>query len=126
MSGLQSGVALLELAGHADSSALNALGLLSAGIESWEGIDLLKTKDRALKPAKRGWSGLLVQVGGVLSGPVPIALRIASMFVSNKKRLRQMAAVSGIVGSLCIRYGWVHAGTVSSRDWALPLGIDAE
>jgi hypothetical protein len=23
-----------------------------------------------------------------------------------------------------MRYGWVHAGTVSSRDWKVPLNIE--
>jgi hypothetical protein len=126
MSGLQSGVSLLELAGHSDSAALNALGLMSAGVEAWEGVDLLRDPDRALRPAKRGLSGTLVQVGALLSGPVPIALRVASLFVGKQKTLRRLAAVSGIVGSICFRYGWVHAGTVSSRDWRLPLEIAEE
>ena len=125
MSGLQSAACLLEVSGHSESSALNAIGLISAGFESWEGIDLLRNSDRALLPAKRGFSGLLVHLAGALSGPVPIALRIASLFAKDKKRLRRLAAISGIVGSLLLRYGWVHAGTLSARDWRLPLQIDA-
>lgn len=123
MSGLQSAVSVLELTGETDSTALNVIGLFSAAFESWEGIDLLRTEHRSLKPAKRGWSGLLVQLAGALSGPVPIALRIASMFAKDNKRLRQAAAISGIAGSLFMRYGWVLAGTVSSRDWRVPLDI---
>jgi hypothetical protein len=124
MSGLQSAVSLLELTGETDSAALNAIGLVSAGFESWEGIDLLRTPDRALLPAKRGGSGALVQIAGLLSGPVPIALRIASLFVKNKRRMCQPAALSGIAGSLLMRYGWVHAGTISARDWKIPMLID--
>jgi formate-dependent nitrite reductase membrane component NrfD len=125
MSGLQSATSLLEVSGHSESSALNAIGLISASFETWEGIDLLRNLDRALLPAKRGLSGLLVHLAGALSGPVPIALRIASLFAKDKKRLRRLAAISGIVGSLLLRYGWVHAGTLSARDWRLPLQIDA-
>jgi hypothetical protein len=125
MSGLQSAACLLEVSGHSESSALNAIGLISASFESWEGIDLLRNSDRALLPAKRGLSGLLVHLAGALSGPVPVALRIASLFAKDKKRLRRLAAISGIVGSLLLRYGWVHAGTLSARDWRLPLQIDA-
>jgi formate-dependent nitrite reductase membrane component NrfD len=125
MSGLQSAASLLEVSGHSESRALNAIGLISASFESWEGIDLLRNSDRALLPAKRGFSGLLVHLAGALSGPVPIALRIASLFAKDKKRLRRLAAISGIVGSLLLRYGWVHAGTLSARDWRLPLQIDA-
>lgn len=125
MSGLQSAVGLLELTGNPEDRALNALGLMSAAFESWEGIDLLRTKERALLPTKRGWTGFLIQAAGVLSGPVPIALRLASMTSkSHQKSLRLLAAASGIVGSLLMRYGWVHAGTVSARDWQIPLALD--
>jgi formate-dependent nitrite reductase membrane component NrfD len=124
MSGLQSAVSLLELTGDIDNTALNVIGLVSAAFESWEGFDLLRTQNRELRPTKRGFTGLLVQLAGALSGPVPIALRLASLFVEDDRRLRQWAAVSGIVGSLLMRYGWVRAGTDSSRDWKIPLQID--
>jgi formate-dependent nitrite reductase membrane component NrfD len=124
MSGLQSAVSLLELTGETDSAALNVIGFVSAAFEAWEGIDLLRTNHAALKPAKRGLSGLLVQVAGALSGPLPIALRIASLFARDNRRLRQLAAIAGIAGSLLMRYGWVHAGTVSARDWRIPLQIE--
>ncbi len=126
MSGLQSAVSLLELAGETESSALNAIGLLSAAVESWEGVDLLRTQDSTLRPAKRGGSGALVQLARVLSGPVPIALRLALLFVKDKRRMRKLAAVSGIAGSLLMRYGWVQAGSVSARDWKIPLQIEED
>jgi hypothetical protein len=124
MSGLQSAVSLLELTGDIDNRALNAIGLVSAAFETWEGVELLRADARELGPTKRGFSGLLVQLAGALSGPVPLALRFASLFVKDNRRLRQVAAVSGIVGSLLMRYGWVRAGIVSSRDWKIPLQID--
>lgn len=124
MSGLQSAVGLLELAGETDSSALNAIGLLAAAFETWEGIELLRTHDRELAPTKEGLTGALIQTAGILSGPLPIALRLASLLAPKKKRrLRQAAAISGIVGSLCLRYGWVAAGSASARDWKIPLNI---
>jgi formate-dependent nitrite reductase membrane component NrfD len=124
MSGLQSAVSLLELAGETDSSAaLNAIGLVSAAFETWEVIDLLRTQDRELAPTKQGSTGFLIQAAGALSGPIPFALRVASLFVRNKRRMRQAAAVSGIVGSLLMRYGWLAAGSVSARDWKTPLQI---
>ena len=68
----------------------------------------------------------MIQTAGVLSGPLPLALRIASLFAGGRKRnLRQAAALSGIIGSLCLRYGWVAAGRVSARDWKTPLKIPA-
>lgn len=123
MSGLQSAVSMLELTGDIDSRALNVVGLVSAAFESWEGIDLLLTHARELRPAKRGFSGFLVQVGGALSGPIPIVLRLASLFMKHR-RLRQLAAISGIAGSLLLRFGWMRTGTESSRDWKIPLKID--
>ena len=126
MSGLQSAVALLELTGEVGDSALNYLGLLSAGFESWEGLDLLRTSHQGLAPAKKGISGALVQAAGVLSGPIPIVLRIASLFLKKSKRLRRLAALSGIAGSLFMRYGWLYAGRVSSRDWKTPLQIGGQ
>jgi formate-dependent nitrite reductase membrane component NrfD len=126
MSGLQSAVSLLELTGETDSTALNMIGLLAAAVESWEGLELLRSNNRELRPAKRGLSGLLVQLAGVLSGPVPIALRLASMFAQDNRRLRQLAAASGIAGSLLLRFGWMQAGSVSARDWRIPLDIDEQ
>ncbi|MFL6308182.1 MAG: NrfD/PsrC family molybdoenzyme membrane anchor subunit [Candidatus Sulfotelmatobacter sp.] len=125
MSGLQSAVGLLELTGSSRNSALNAIGLLSAGFESWQGIDLLRTHDRALRPAKQHASGVLIQAAGVLSGPLPIALRIVAATRGRSKQLRRFAALCGILGSLCMRYGWVRAGILSSRDWKIPLQIGA-
>ena len=123
MSGLQAAVSLLELTGDTESAALNAIGLLAAAFESWEGFDLLRTTDRALNPAKKGRSGLLVQLAGMLSGPIPMALRIASLCMKDSTRTRRAAAIAGVAGSLLLRYAWVHAGSVSSRDWRVPLEI---
>lgn len=124
MSGLQAGVSLLELMGHTDSTALNLLALLSAAVESSEALEIARSKDRVLEPAKRGWGGGLVHAGSILSGPVPIILRAASMLASDNRNMRRMAAWSGVIGSLCMRYGWLRAGTVSARDWRIPLQID--
>lgn len=125
MSGLQAAVGLLELMGHTDSKALNMLGLLSAGIESREALEIARLDDRVLWPAKHGLGGGLIHAGAVLSGPIPIILRAASMLASHNKNMRRMAAWSGVIGSLCMRYGWLRAGTVSARDWRIPLRIDA-
>jgi hypothetical protein len=124
MSGLQSAVGLLELTGSSGNPALNALGLLSGAFESWEGIDLLRTHDAAVRPAKQHVSGALIQAAGILSGPIPIALRILSIGRKRSRRLRRLAAWCGILGSFCMRFGWVGAGTVSARDWKIPLQIE--
>ena len=98
--------------------------MISAAFESWEGVDLLRTEARELGVTKSGLSGFLVQLAGALSGPVPIGLRLASLFIKDNRTLRRCAALSGIAGSLLMRYGWVNAGKASSRDWKIPLNIE--
>jgi hypothetical protein len=125
MSGVQAACSLLELAGHTDSRALNMLGMMSATWETYEGVHLETRHERELVPLKRGTSGWITRAGGVLSGPLPLALRLLSAF-SNGERSRQArkwAAISGIAGSLLTRYGWVLAGHASARNWRLPLEI---
>ncbi|HUF78073.1 MAG TPA: hypothetical protein VMR44_04055, partial [Thermoanaerobaculia bacterium] len=70
-------------------------------------------RDPAFEPLKRGRSGAIVRAGGLLSGPVPLALRILGR--------RKAAAVSALAGSLLTRFGWVEAGKASAGDPALLL-----
>ena len=117
MSGLQSSVSILELLGYTDSRPLNVLGLGSAAWESLEGVLLEGRRDPFLEPLKKGKSGWVTRAGGVLSGPVPLALRLAAA-VSGKessRKLRRLAALSGIAGSLFTRYGWMMAGAASVK-----------
>jgi len=116
MSGLNSAVAILELEGHRNP-ALNRLGIGASAIETLEGIHLGARRTPAIEPLKKGRSGLVTRIGGVLSGPVPLALRVAatSANAATSTRLRKMAAVSSIVGSLLTRVAWVHAGHVSAE-----------
>ena len=120
MSGLGAAVGLLELLGHDDSRALNLLGLLAAAGESYEGMLIESEPDRALRPLKRGASGWVTRAGGVLSGPLPLALRLVGF---RSPALRRAAAWSGVVGSLLTRYGWMAAGRASAADFRLPLDI---
>jgi hypothetical protein len=80
----------------------------------------------ALEPLKHGGSGTLTRAGGLLSGPLPAALRILSLLSGNAKSLRKAAAVSAIAGSLLTRIAWIYAGHVSARDWRVPLGINKD
>jgi polysulfide reductase-like protein len=127
MSGLNSAVSILELLGH-ENRALNTLGVGAAAIETIEGISIETSRKPALEPLKRGSSGLITRVGGVLSGPLPLALRIASAFVGNRRsrQLRKLAAASSVAGSMLTRIAWVVAGHVSARNWRLPLEIKAQ
>jgi formate-dependent nitrite reductase membrane component NrfD len=121
-SGLNSAVSLLEVLGHDDSRALNILGIGASVYEVYEGFELETKRDRVNEPLHKGWSGAMVRAGGILSGPVPLALRLAYA-VSGNKKLRRAAAWSSIAGSLLTRFGWVHAGRASARDHRIPLEL---
>lgn len=127
-SGLLAGTSVLELMGNEDSTALNLIGIGASAMEMYEGYHLeMKCDPRINEPLKHGVSGWVTRTGGVLSGPVPLALRLAALVGGNRARtLRRWAAWSGIAGSILTRYGWVHAGRTSARDWRLPLDIQQE
>jgi Polysulphide reductase, NrfD len=121
-SGVNSAVSILELLGS-DSQALNLLGIGASAYEVYEGFELETRRDRVNEPLHKGWSGALVRAGGVLSGPAPMALRLAYAVTGNRK-LRRAAAWSSITGSLLTRFGWVAAGRASARDHRIPLELD--
>ncbi len=116
MSGLNSAVAILELQGHRNH-ALNKLGIGASAVETLEGVHLETNCTPATEPLRHGRSGLVTRIGGVLSGPVPLALRLTAAFANTRTstRLRKIAAVSSIVGSVLTRVAWVHAGHVSAK-----------
>jgi hypothetical protein len=124
-SGLEAGTSILELMGNLDSTALNLIGIGASALETYEGYHLeLKRDPEVNRPLKHGVSGWITRAGGVLSGPVPLALRLAALVMGRRsKNLRRAAAWSGVAGSLLTRYGWVRAGHASARDYRLPLGI---
>ena len=121
-SGMNSAVSILELLGAGDRRALNLLGLGAAAYEVYEGFELETKRNRVNEPLHTGWSGAIVRAGGVLSGPVPLGLRVAYAITGNKS-LRRAAAWSSIAGSLLTRYGWIHAGRASARDHRIPLEL---
>ncbi len=110
-SGLGTAVSILELMGHRDG-ALNALGIGAAAVETAVGIALESNDDPTLEPLKHGWSGDVTRLGGVLSGPVPLALRVMGR---RSMTARRIAAASTIVGSLLTRVGWLAAGRASAK-----------
>jgi len=124
MSGLGTAVGLLELAGHRKSRALQALGLGAAIFECWEGWRLESRRQPATDPLRHGASGTVIRTGGLLSGPLPLMLRLLSLPAGDgsRSKIRKWAAISSIVGSLVTRMAWVHAGHVSARDWRQSLG----
>lgn len=124
MSGLNAGVSILELMGNDGSRALNRLAILSSAAETYEGVELELKRDPVVnEPLKHGSSGWITRIGGFLSGPLPLALRVAAEFTGKgrSRQLRRVAASSSIAGSLLTRIGWIRAGSASARDWRLPL-----
>jgi hypothetical protein len=124
-SGLGAAVGMLELMGHTRSRALQALALGAAIFETWEGVRIEGRTHPHLDPLKHGRSGWITRAGGVLSGPIPTALRVASAFSGRRQSqsLRRWAAISSIAGSLITRYAWLEAGHASARNWREPLEI---
>jgi len=103
-------VSILELLGHRDP-ALNLLGAGAAAVETLVGASLELSSREALVPLKQDWTGAVVRAGGVLSGPLPLALRLMA---GRSPSARKAAALSTIVGSLLTRVGWLAAGRESA------------
>jgi hypothetical protein len=121
-SGVNSAVSILELLGHDDSRALNLLGIAASGFEVYEGIEVETRHDMVSEPLHKGLSGLIVRTGGILSGPVPLALRLGSLITGNRN-LRRAASWSSLAGSLLTRFGWIQAGHASAKDHRIPLKL---
>lgn len=120
-SGMNSAVSIFELLGH-NNRALNLMGVAASAYEVYEGFELETKRNRVNEPLRKGWSGALVRAGGLLSGPVPLGLRIAYAITGNRT-MRKAAAWLSIAGSLLTRFGWVQAGRASARDHRLPLSL---
>jgi hypothetical protein len=54
----------------------------------------------------------LIRLGGILSGPVPLALRLIR---GRSSRVRRAAALISLAGSLITRFAWVAAGKENAR-----------
>jgi len=123
-SGMGSAASLLELRGH-QTPALNGLGIASAAVETFVGTSIELRKDRVLEPLKKGKSGWLTRIGGMLAGPLPLALRLLSLMANGRRKtaLRKAAAVSAIAGSVVTRFAWVQAGKASAADPRIPLQL---
>jgi hypothetical protein len=119
-SGLGSAVCLLELLGHRER-ALSRIAMGAAAVETAIGVALEAQPDPALDPLKKGGSGTITRIGGVLSGPVPLALRVLGGY---SPRLRQLAALSTVAGAALTRAGWLAAGRISARKPAAPADTD--
>ena len=126
-SGLGSAVSLLELKDHESHRALNALGIGSSAVETVMGLRMAAKREPALKALKTGRAGWMSRAAAVLSGPLPLVLRLlaGSSGARSSRRLRRMAAASTVVGSVLTRYAWVGSGRASAADPSLPLELSS-
>jgi formate-dependent nitrite reductase membrane component NrfD len=123
-SGTAAAAAILELSGN-DSPALHRIALGAAAVETAMGASIEVSSSPATKALKSGASGWAMRGAGVLSGPLPLALRLLSSTSNGRKRsLRRAAAISSLAGSLLTRWAWVHAGKLSADDPPVPLQLN--
>lgn len=113
-SGLATAVSILQLLGHGQRG-LRRLGMAAGVIETAVGVLLETTGDRDPAPLRHGHSGRLMRAAGVLSGPLPLGLRLL--------RRIPAAAASSIAGALLTRFAWIRAGQTSSQDPGQALGL---
>lgn len=125
-SGLGAAVSLLELKGHLADCALNRLGIGSAIAETAIAVHSTKRRDPAVGAIKSGRAGWMSLAGGLLSGPLPLILRLlgGNSGTRRSRNFRRVAAASTIAGSVLTRYAWVDAGRASALDPMLPLELD--
>jgi formate-dependent nitrite reductase membrane component NrfD len=123
-SGLASAVSILELRGH-HTAPLNKLAIGAAAIETITGARLELHREPASESLRTGLTGWTMRAAGLLSGPVPLFLRLLSLGVSRRrqKQLRTAAALSALAGSFVTRVAWVKAGRASAKDPTVPLQL---
>ena len=119
-SGLASASAMLEL--QHDHPALHRIGAGAAAAETIVGVLIELRNSRTQEPLKHGPSGRLTRLGGFLSGPASLAIRLLA---GRSRHGRRAAAIASLVGSVVTRYAWVEAGKQSARDPRGPLGLPA-
>lgn len=100
-SGLGAAVSILELVGHR-TAAMNALGIVAAAVETILIVVLLR---------RGSSSGRLMHGAEILSGPLPLVLRLAAAHIPT---VRVSIGVVTIAGSLLTRFAWIEAGKRST------------
>ncbi len=125
-SGTAAAAAILELSGN-DSPALHRIALGAAAVETAMGASIELSSSPGRKALKSGLSGWAMRGAGLLSGPLPLALRMLSLRSKQRKSgLRSAAAISSLAGSLLTRWAWVHAGKLSAADPSVPLQLSGQ
>jgi formate-dependent nitrite reductase membrane component NrfD len=110
-SALASATSLLQLRDH-DEQALNALAMLAAAFETLAAFPRVARASSPRLAPERGLEARATRgMAGILSGPVPLALRLLGI---KSKKARRVAAAISIAGSLVTRFAWVEAGKTSA------------
>ena len=115
ISGLGAAVGLLELAGHRTWS-MNLIGIGATLVETVLLVVLGRSRGPAAEPLhdlRKGAGARWVRAGGILAGPLPLALRLAA---ASNGAARVIAAGAMIAGSLFTRIGWIAVGRASAAD----------
>lgn len=123
-SGTAAAAGVLEIAGNR-SQVVHRLAIGAALIETAMGASIEFAATPGTKALREGISGRAMRGAGMLSGPVPLALRLfAGMSKKHSRSLRLAAAWSAVAGSLLTRWAWVHAGKMSADDPRVPLQLE--
>jgi formate-dependent nitrite reductase membrane component NrfD len=122
-SGTAAAASILELCGN-DAEALNQIALGAAAIETAMGASLELSSKPGTKDLRTGTGGWSMRTAGLLSGPLPLVLRLLSLKKNGPRRnLRRAAAISSLAGSLLTRWAWIQAGKTSAGDSSIPLEL---
>lgn len=105
-SGLGSAVSLLELLGHR-GRALNSIGIGAAVVETAMAVHVEASGEQVVGELRHGPAGALMRAAGLLSGPIPLLLRLTA---GRSAGARRIAALSTLAGSILTRIAWVEAG----------------
>ena len=105
-SALGAAVSLIELTGPRPVSR-TLIGIAAAAVETMIGVRLEMRRAGPARSLFAGSGGAATRIGGVLSGPVPLVLRVAA---GSSAVWRIAAASVTAAGSLMTRLGWIAAG----------------
>jgi formate-dependent nitrite reductase membrane component NrfD len=111
VSSLGSAAAFLEVTGRRDRP-LHRLGVAAAAVESLVAVWVEMRAADDTRVMAQGGSGTLTRVAGALSGPLPLAMRLAAG--STRRRWRVAAALTALAGAAASRAAWLAAGRASA------------
>jgi formate-dependent nitrite reductase membrane component NrfD len=109
VSSLAAAASLLELAGHRHR-ALHHIALGAAAVESI--ATARRARGEFTASAADSHGAPLVRAGSMLTGPVPLLLRLVG---GRSRSVRQVAALTAVTGSLLARIALIQAGRSSAR-----------